>query len=71
MQRKTPLGTLLTWLVAGVVVIAAVKLAFIVLGLTLAVLAIAIKLLPFVLAVWLTVVAVRWLTRPQEELPPL
>ncbi|MBV9773251.1 MAG: hypothetical protein JO040_04840 [Gemmatimonadetes bacterium] len=60
MKDKSLLSTLLTWLAVGVLAIIALKVVFALLGVTLFLVAIAFKLLPILLAVWLVMLVVRW-----------
>jgi ABC-type amino acid transport system permease subunit len=60
MEDKSLLKTLLTWLVAGIVVVIALKVAFILLGVTMALVAILFRLLPILLAGWLAYLVIRW-----------
>lgn len=67
MEDKSLLSTLLTWLVAGILVIVAIKVVFVLLGITMALVGILFKILPLVLAVWLAVQVYRWFRGPRGE----
>lgn len=71
MEEKSLLNTLLTWLVAGILLVIALKVAFILLGVTAALVKIAFNLLPVVLAAWLVWMLFRWLGRRPGEHDPL
>lgn len=69
MEDKSLLSTLLTWLAVGVLVVIALKVVFALLGVTMFLVAIAFKLLPIVLAVWLVMVVIRWFRRDRGPAP--
>lgn len=71
MEEKSLLNTLLTWLVAGILLVIALKVAFILLGVTAALVKIAFNLLPVVLAAWLVWMLFRRLSRKPGEYDPL
>lgn len=71
MEEKSLLNTLLTWLVAGILLVIALKVAFILLGVTAALVKIAFSVLPVVLAVWLVWMLFRWLSRKPGEYDPI
>ena len=67
MENKSLLETLLTWLVAGVLVIVAIKVVFALLGITLALVGLLFKLLPFMLAGLLVYMVIRWFRRDRYD----
>ena len=69
MEQKSLLNTLLTWLVAAILLVIALKVVFILLGVTAVLVKIAFKLLPVLLAVWLAWMVVRWFGRSSEPDP--
>ncbi|MDQ3388064.1 MAG: hypothetical protein M3483_01040 [Gemmatimonadota bacterium] len=60
-EEKSLLGTLLTWVVGAILIVIALKVAFIVLGVTMALAGIALRLLPLLLVGGVIWLAVRWI----------
>ena len=63
MKDKNLLSTLLTWLAVGVLAVIALKVVFFLLGVTMALVGIAFRLLPLVLAGLLVYMVIRWFRR--------
>lgn len=71
MENKSLLETLLTWLVAGILVIVAIKVVFALLGITLALVGLLFKLMPFILAGLLVYMVIRWFRRDRYDPDPI
>jgi hypothetical protein len=66
MKEKNLLGTLLTWLVVGILAVVALKVVFFLLGVTMALVAILFRLLPLLLAGMLVWMVIRWFSKDRR-----
>ncbi|HEX2092226.1 MAG TPA: hypothetical protein VHG28_07475 [Longimicrobiaceae bacterium] len=70
MREKSLLETLITWLVAGILVVIALKVVFAVLGVTLVLVGMLFRLLPLLLVGLLVYMVIRWFRKePDSSLP--